>query len=401
MERPAEELVGLRIAFFQGRYHTNMHPIVKQLKKRNEVTFLSQYTQTIENYSALEPTVVRLSAILYPIYLIVANLYERGLLSISMNDFLRIFGIPSIIHLIFLLRREKPDVIIIRNYYPTTFVVSTVAIVLGINIVFFDLDPKYASETKGGISKKLAKAAIKGLIAIFAPHDFVRITPIKGDPEENERLDNSYYLPFPKEPINVGSLTETSTHDKVRIICVGKYRVESKNHLLLLKAVNSLDHPPIEVRLVGELEDANNRNYQRIKKFVSDHGMGESVEIKTNVDHQRMEDEYITSDLFVLPSTNEPLGISLLEAMAYGLPIICSDTVGAMGYIIDGENGYIFESNDVSSLATCINKFVDQPAKIRQMGENSIEQVRNRHMPEQYEQKLLQVFNKEFDIYSN
>jgi glycosyltransferase involved in cell wall biosynthesis len=56
------------------------------------------------------------------------------------------------------------------------------------------------------------------------------------------------------------------------------------------------------------------------------------------------------SDLFVLPSHNEPFGLVLLEAMASGLPVIATSTGGPLD-IVSKESGWFFKAGDVETLA--------------------------------------------------
>ena len=56
------------------------------------------------------------------------------------------------------------------------------------------------------------------------------------------------------------------------------------------------------------------------------------------------------SDLFAFPSYREGLSVALMEAMASGLPIICSDIRGNRDLIIDGKGGYLVKPYDVLGL---------------------------------------------------
>jgi glycosyltransferase involved in cell wall biosynthesis len=93
--------------------------------------------------------------------------------------------------------------------------------------------------------------------------------------------------------------------------------------------------------------------------------------------------------VFVLPSRDEPLGVVILEAMSYGLPVICSDTAGVQWCIERGGNGYVFKSDDADDLALALRGVVLSPGAIESMGRRSLELVASRHSPERYFESLM------------
>ena len=73
-------------------------------------------------------------------------------------------------------------------------------------------------------------------------------------------------------------------------------------------------------------------------------------------------------DLFVLPTLQEALGTSFLEAMAMKKPVIGTD-VGGVGEIIkDGINGYLVEPNNLSALADAVIKILEDKQRAMAMG---------------------------------
>lgn len=77
------------------------------------------------------------------------------------------------------------------------------------------------------------------------------------------------------------------------------------------------------------------------------------------------------ADLFVLPSRWEAMSISLLEAIASGLPCVVSD-VGDNAIVIENEvEGLVVPPDDVTALAAALEKLLSQPDLRRQMGRNA------------------------------
>jgi glycosyltransferase involved in cell wall biosynthesis len=77
---------------------------------------------------------------------------------------------------------------------------------------------------------------------------------------------------------------------------------------------------------------------------------------------------YASADLFVFPSANETFGNVVLEAMASGLPVIAPRSGGPVDQVVDGENGFLFESDDMAELVSLTRWLISDPSYIRQLG---------------------------------
>jgi glycosyltransferase involved in cell wall biosynthesis len=87
---------------------------------------------------------------------------------------------------------------------------------------------------------------------------------------------------------------------------------------------------------------------------------------------------YAASDVFVLPSENEPWGLIVNEVMCAGLPVVVSDEVGCVPDLVKyGVNGFHIKTGDISSLANALDKLLaDVPLRHR-MGAASLSIIRD------------------------
>jgi glycosyltransferase involved in cell wall biosynthesis len=89
----------------------------------------------------------------------------------------------------------------------------------------------------------------------------------------------------------------------------------------------------------------------------------------------RVEDWLRAADLFVFPTENEAFGLSLVEAMACGLPAVTTKVGGLGDYVADGINARVIEPGDVHGLVAAIEALLDDPVLAANLGRAARETV--------------------------
>ncbi len=74
-------------------------------------------------------------------------------------------------------------------------------------------------------------------------------------------------------------------------------------------------------------------------------------------------------DVFVLPSKNEGISNTILEALASGLPVIATAVGGNVELVEEGVNGMLVQPGDVAGMAQALLGYLDAPARIAEHGE--------------------------------
>ena len=104
---------------------------------------------------------------------------------------------------------------------------------------------------------------------------------------------------------------------------------------------------------------------------------------------------YRLSDVFILPSKSETWGLSVNEAMACGKPVLVSGKCGcAVDLVEDGKNGFVFQSGNVDDLAKKIKAMIEQKNNLKNMGEASLQKIKNwsfEKIAEQIEELVLSL----------
>ena len=219
------------------------------------------------------------------------------------------------------------------------------------------------------------------------------ITPIKGCTNNYPKFHSrAFYTPFIATSLSQQN-KNIDCNNKINIISVGRLNQKRKNILLLLKALKQLEKKvDFHLTLIGHL-NKKGQLYEEMIEFIKENNMESKVTIKENIPYQEMSLEYQKNNLFILPSSSEPAAYSLLEAMAAGLPVICSDSNGTKCYIEEGENGYIFKSNNLENLIEKITITTADHNKLKNMGERSAQIVKEKYNTELFYkafEKLIQ-----------
>lgn len=104
---------------------------------------------------------------------------------------------------------------------------------------------------------------------------------------------------------------------------------------------------------------------------------------------------YRSSAVFVLPSTSgEGMPNVVLEAMAWGLPVVATDSGGTPSVIDDRTNGYLVPTRDEAALKDRIERLLGDEVKRMEMGEAARRYVRNQHSWERLVDELGAVYER-------
>ena len=134
-----------------------------------------------------------------------------------------------------------------------------------------------------------------------------------------------------------------------------------KNHEVVIRALAKIDDERVKYLIVGfgELEE-------RLKHLASELAVSDRV-IFAGYRGDVKELLHIV-DAFAFPSLQEGLPVALMEAMAVGLPVICSRIRGNVDLVEDGKGGYLYDCHDVDGFADGIKRII-QSNKYNIMGE--------------------------------
>ena len=147
--------------------------------------------------------------------------------------------------------------------------------------------------------------------------------------------------------------------------------VERKGTPVLISAAALLPREsPVRVVVIGEGPDR-----PALEAQARSLGVGDRIDFRGRVSAEALRQAYGNAGAFVLPAVTdsrgdtEGLGVVLLEAMSYRVPVIGSRIGGITDIIIDGESGLLVPPGDPAALAAALRRLADDPAFARRLGD--------------------------------
>jgi glycosyltransferase involved in cell wall biosynthesis len=154
--------------------------------------------------------------------------------------------------------------------------------------------------------------------------------------------------------------------DRAKVIGMVARLDLQKGFEYLLRAIQALrsSFDGLKVVIVGEGPDR-----AAIENMVEEYGLQSNVILAGQ--QTDMAGAYAAMDIFVLPSLNEGLPMTILEAMAASRPVIAT-RVGAIPTVIkDGENGLLVDARDTDGLRNAIASLLSDPDRCRRLGDQA------------------------------
>ncbi len=136
---------------------------------------------------------------------------------------------------------------------------------------------------------------------------------------------------------------------------------------------------------------AGNGDAAQVRDLVERRGLTRFVEVRDWLSPSERDRLLASADAFVLPSYAEGLPMSLLESMAWGLPVISTAVGSIPEHVHDGMQGLLVQPGDVSELAGAIERIVMDDALRRRMGEMARKAVEPLSL-DLYAQKVAAIY---------
>jgi len=173
-----------------------------------------------------------------------------------------------------------------------------------------------------------------------------------------------------------------------RLLCVARL-VKRKGLEDLLAVLARPGVTDCRLTIVGD-----GRLRSRLEAHARELGVADRVQFTGRLHGDELARCYQQAECFVLPSIAESCSMSLLEAMASGLPVVATRTGGNPEIVEDGVNGRLFTRGDVDELAAALVWMLESSERRRQISAANREKMCNRytwqHVVTEYEQRCYE-----------
>lgn len=199
-----------------------------------------------------------------------------------------------------------------------------------------------------GVFNPLARLGLRMLVsplrkwdlkAATRPNYFIaNSTHIQADIKKYYRRDSVVINP----PIDVARFTVANPPQRSGFVIAGR-QVPHKHIHLAIEACNQLG---LELRVIGRGPE-----HENLRKIA-----GPTITFLSNVSDDEMGQQMASAEAFIFPSY-EDFGVTPVEAMAAGTPVIAYNKGGSRDYVVDGQTGLFFEEQTVESLVATLKDF--------------------------------------------
>lgn len=277
------------------------------------------------------------------------------------------------------LRAFDPDVIIIGGYHhPTSYAVLLYAKLTGTRIVLWceshEADRRSGSRWREMIKRAFIKscdgflvpgtASRKYLIGYSVDESKIILAPNCTDTDVFFATDEQARQCLQRDTLKGNNLT--SEMPDFILLFVGRLAPE-KGFPVLVEILSTLQEERVDAGLLVVGDGPMRREYE---SMVGMRGLAHVVFVGF-LEPKHIRDYYRLADVLIMPSISEPWGMVVNEAMALGLPVLCSPHVGAAkDMVVEDETGYV--CSDVKCYVERLISLIKDPRKRDRMGQECL-----------------------------
>jgi glycosyltransferase involved in cell wall biosynthesis len=232
------------------------------------------------------------------------------------------------------------------------------------------------------------------VITRIIARNFNHVILVDGMQREFEVISDRKYFALHNGINIVNGATPRKLKDRTVFLTIARL-VPRKRVDLLIEAFSKLSqiHSSIALTIVGdgpERGNLENLARQRLGQSYSD-----SISFMGFRSIEELETIYANSDVYVFSGLNEGSSMSMLDALAYGLPVIATDDDGNRLYVEHGKNGFLVDEMSLGFF-NCMNEMLSNPDTYTEMSKNALDSAQRFSWDEVSEQYVTIITEKKY-----
>lgn len=151
---------------------------------------------------------------------------------------------------------------------------------------------------------------------------------------------------------------------------------------------------PLVAALDRFYDDSKGTYQQYLEDFAKRAGLADRIRFLGAVPHAQLISAYQNADVLINPSLSESFGITVVEAMACGIPVVVTRVGGMKETIVNGETGFAVDADQPQQLSHAIDSILADPALADRMGRAGRQRVTEMFSWKARAERLLSAYSQ-------
>jgi glycosyltransferase involved in cell wall biosynthesis len=181
-----------------------------------------------------------------------------------------------------------------------------------------------------------------------------------------------------------------SDEGNFKILFIGSITDRKKPHLII-EALPKLHDDKVELHLVGPTP--NHKYLDDLREKIISNNLEDRVYIHGTKSRDEVKEFYSESNLMILPSVSEGLARVIFESQVTACPVLVTDAPGMQDIVIDGQTGYVFESNDLKTMIEKIDYIIKNYSEASAVGKNAKDFILSNYSADNFKFSFQKIFD--------
>ena len=185
---------------------------------------------------------------------------------------------------------------------------------------------------------------------------------------------------------------QVACSEPIRLLSTGVF-FPYRNYETLVCVVEKLRQSGHDARLDIIGSTALDQAYAaKVRSLVEEKGMQEHVTIWGQVDDEKYCQLYNSADIFLFLNIDQSWGLAVFEAMSCGMPVLVSNSVGAIELLHHDEDALILDPKDVEGVCRSILQLTENPDYYTRISDQASQAVKDYTWDKLYSEKMTALF---------